>query len=430
MTYFQTANLDINGDLYASEIRKNQDHPYLYGVGGLGERASELMFNGLDVPKCKKPMRIVCGLDVHKDSVFVCIMNENGDKFEAKYGVLTPELEELRQLLLDHEVKEVTMESTSIYWHPVWRVLEGVGTLKLVNPYFIKQLPGRKSDVRDAAWIAECTLKDLIRGSFVPDTLVQRMRQYNRRIFDLNKAKVCKLTKLDALLQRCNIRISNYVSSTDSRSYKEVVKLLADGVTSPDKLLTAIHGRTVNRVGKDTLKSALTGVVTETDIALIRQYREEIELDDRHLKECQEKLTGICEKEFPREFQNLQTIPGVKERSATSILAEIGADMKMFITAAALVSWCGLKPRNEESAGKIKSRRITHGNKYIRKTMIECAWGASRTQNCFYSKFSYIQTVVRRKNAMKVKVAIARKMLTAVWHVLNEGVPYRDYKEA
>ena len=375
-------------------------------------------------------MRIVCGLDVHKDSVFVCIMNENGDKFEAKYGVLTPELEELRQLLLDHEVKEVTMESTSIYWHPVWRVLEGVGTLKLVNPYFIKQLPGRKSDVRDAAWIAECTLKDLIRGSFVPVSLVQRMRQYNRRIFDLNKAKVCKLTKLDALLQRCNIRISNYVSSTDSRSYKEVVKLLADGVTSPDKLLTAIHGRTVNRVGKDTLKSALTGVVTETDIDLIRQYREEIELDDKHLKECQEKLTSICEKEFPREFQNLQTIPGVKERSATSILAEIGADMKMFITAAALVSWCGLKPRNEESAGKIKSRRITHGNKYIRKTMIECAWGASRTQDCFYSKFSYTQTVVRKKNAMKVKVAIARKMLTAVWHVLDEGVPYRDYKEA
>lgn len=374
-------------------------------------------------------MRIVCGLDVHKDSVFVCIMNENGDKFESRYGVLTPELEDLRQLLLDHEVKEVTMESTSIYWHPIWRVLEGVGDLKLVNPYFIKQLPGRKSDVRDAAWIAECTLKDLIRGSFVPDSLVQRMRQYNRRIFDLNKEKVYKLTKLDALLQRCNIRISNYVSSIDSKSYKDVVKLLSEGVTASGKLLDAIHARTVNRVGKETLISALTGVVTETDIDLIRQYREEIELDDKHLKECQEKLTAICEKELPQEFKNLQTIPGVKERSATSILAEIGADMKMFVTAAALVSWCGLKPRNEESAGKIKSRRITHGNKYIRKTMIECAWGASRTQDCFYSKFSYIQTVVRRKNAMKVKVAVARKMLTAIWHVLNEGVPYRDYKE-
>lgn len=374
-------------------------------------------------------MRIVCGLDVHKDSVFACILNENGEKFECKFGVLTPELEELHQLLLTHDVKEVTMESTSIYWHPIWRVLDDIEDLKLVNPYFIKQLPGRKSDVRDAAWIAECTMKDLIRGSFVPSTLVQRMRQYNRRIFDLNKEIVYKLTKLDSVLQRCNIRISNYVSSVDSKSYKEVVRLVPEGVTDPNRLASVIHGRTINRVGKETITASLTGVISEVDIDLIRQYLEEIELAQRHKQESHEKLTRMCEDEFPKEFENLQTIPGVKERSATSILAEIGADMKMFITASALVSWCGLKPRNEESAGKIKSRRITHGNKYIRKTMIECAWGASKAQNCFFSKYSYTQTVVRKKNAMKVKVAIARKMLTAIWHVLSEGKPYADYKK-
>lgn len=374
-------------------------------------------------------MRIVCGLDVHKDSVFACILNENGEKFECKFGVLTPELEELHQLLLTHDVKEVTMESTSIYWHPIWRVLDDIEDLKLVNPYFIKQLPGRKSDVRDAAWIAECTMKDLIRGSFVPSTLVQRMRQYNRRIFDLNKEIVYKLTKLDSVLQRCNIRISNYVSSVDSKSYKEVVRLVSEGVTDPNRLASVIHGRTINRVGKETITASLTGVISEVDIDLIRQYLEEIELGQRHKQESHEKLTRMCEDEFPKEFENLQTIPGVKERSATSILAEIGADMKMFITASALVSWCGLKPRNEESAGKIKSRRITHGNKYIRKTMIECAWGASKTQNCFFSKYSYTQTVVRKKNAMKVKVAIARKMLTAIWHVLSEGKTYTDYKK-
>lgn len=373
-------------------------------------------------------MRIVCGLDVHKDSVFVCILSENGDKFEAKYGVLTPDLEELRQLLLNHEVQEVTMESTSVYWHPVWRVLEDIRGLKLVNPYFIKQLPGRKSDVRDAAWIAECTMKDLIRGSFVPSPLVQRMRLYNRRIFDLNKEKVYKLTKLDAILQHCNLRISNYVSSTDSKSYKEVIRLLSEGVTDASRLSEVIHSRTMKRVGKEVITASLTGVISEVDIDMIRQYREEMGLVDSHIRQCQEKLTAICEKEFPKEFKNLQTIPGVKERSATSILSEIGADMKMFLTAAALVSWCGLKPRNEESAGKIKSRRITHGNKYIRKTLIECAWGASRTKDCFYSKFSYTQTVVRKKNAMKVKVAIARKMLTAIWYILSEGVPYHDYK--
>lgn len=204
-------------------------------------------------------MRIVCGLDVHKDSVFACILNENGEKFECKFGVLTPELEELHQLLLTHDVKEVTMESTSIYWHPIWRVLDDIEDLKLVNPYFIKQLPGRKSDVRDAAWIAECTMKDLIRGSFVPSTLVQRMRQYNRRIFDLNKEIVYKLTKLDSVLQRCNIRISNYVSSVDSKSYKEVVRLVSEGVTDPNRLASVIHGRTINRVGKETITASLTG---------------------------------------------------------------------------------------------------------------------------------------------------------------------------
>lgn len=267
-------------------------------------------------------MRIVCGLDVHKDSVFACLLNENGDKIECKFGVLTPELEELHQLLLTHEVREVTMESTSIYWHPIWRVLDDIEDLKLVNPYFIKQLPGRKSDVRDAAWIAECTMKDLIRGSFVPSALVQRMRQYNRRIFDLNKEIVYKLTKLDAVLQRCNIRISNYVSSVDSKSYKEVVRLISEGVTDANRLVGVIHGRTVNRVGKDTIIASLTGVVSEVDIDLIRQYMEEIELDQKHKQECQEKLTKMCKDEFPKEFENLQTIPGVKERSATSILAE------------------------------------------------------------------------------------------------------------
>jgi len=374
-------------------------------------------------------MRIECGLDVHKDSVFACILDENGNKIECKFGVLTPELDALHQLLLTHDIKEVTMESTSIYWHPIWRILDDIEDLKLVNPYFIKQLPGRKSDVRDAAWIAECTMKNLIRGSFVPSTLVQRMRQYNRRIFDLNKEIVYKLTKLDAVLQRCNIRISNYVSTVDSKSYRNVVRAISDGVTDPRQLATVIHGRTINRVGKETITASLTGIISEVDIDLIRQYLEEIELAQKHKQESQEKLTQMCEDEFPKEFENLQTIPGVKERSATSILAEIGADMKMFITASALVSWCGLKPRNEESAGKIKSRRITHGNKYIRKTMIECAWGASKTQNCLFSRFSYTQTVVRKKNAMKVKVAIARKMLIAIWHVSSEGKPYTDYKE-
>ena len=372
-------------------------------------------------------MRTVCGLDVHKDSIFVCILNEKGILFQNKIGVLTPDLERLVDVLHEHGATEVCMESTSIYWMPVWRILEPYFSLKLVNPYFIKQLPGKKSDIKDAEWIATCLLKDLILGSYVPEERIQQLRQYDRRIFDLNKDIVYKLTKLDAALQRCNIRISNYVSTTDGKSYQKVVEKIAEGTTDPTVLASLIHGRIVNRVGKDVITASLTGVITQTDIDVIRQIRDEVTLAQKHRKECLDKMEELCNKWFPDQMKNLQTVPGVSLRSATSVIAELGTDMSSFEDAAHLVSWSGLKPRNDESAGKIKSRKITHGNKFLRKTLIECSWAASKTQRCFYNTFSYHQTVVRRKNKMKVQVAIARKMLTAIWFILHDNVPYRDY---
>ena len=372
-------------------------------------------------------MRTVCGLDVHKDSIFVCILNENGILFQDKIGVLTPDLERLVDVLHEHGATEVCMESTSIYWMPVWRILEPYFSLKLVNPYFIKQLPGKKSDVKDAEWIAICLLKDLIRGSYVPEDRIQQLRQYDRRIFDLNKDIVYKLTKLDAALQRCNIRISNYVSTTDGKSYQKVVEKISEGVTDPKVLTGLIHGRILNRVGKDIITASLTGVITQTDIDVIRQMRDEVTLAQKHRKECLDKMEELCSKWFPDQMKNLQTVPGVSLRSATSVIAELGTDMSSFEDAAHLVSWSGLKPRNDESAGKIKSRKITHGNKFLRKTLIECSWAAAKTRGCFYNTFSYRQTVVRRKNKMKVQVAIARKMLAAIWFILHDNVPYRDY---
>ncbi len=373
-------------------------------------------------------MRQVCGLDVHKDSVFVCILNECGVVFQEKFGVLTPELEQLAAKLQELDVSEVCMESTSVYWMPVWRVLEPyVAEMKLVNPYFIKQLPGKKSDVKDAEWIATCLLKDLIRGSYVPADIIQQLRQYDRRISDLNAECVRKLGKLDAAIQRCNIRISNYLSTTDSKSYKDVIRLISEGVKDPEELIKVVHGRIVKKAGRDVLMASLSGVFSNTDIDIIRQLREEVELAERHKDECQSRMDAICQQHFSEQLKNLQTIPGIKGRSATAIIAEVGSDVSSFQDAAHLVSWCGLKPRNEESAGKIKARSITHGNKYLRKTMIECAWAASKTQGCFLNRFSYYQIVVRHKNKMKVLVAVARKILVAIWHVLHDNVAYRDY---
>ena len=369
-------------------------------------------------------MKVVCGLDVHKDSVFCCILCANGEKIQHKFGVLTEELVTLRDLMVSEGVEECAMESTSIYWIPIWRVLEGSVKLHLVNPYFIKQLPGKKSDVNDAEWIATCLSKELIASSFVPDDKIQRLRQYDRRIFDLNASISRNLVKLDQCIQRCNIRISNYISTTDSKGYRSIVKLISQGVTDAEVLVKELHGRTINRHGRETLVKALTGVVSETDIDIIKQLVEEIELQQRHKDEAQQKMTALCMEWFPQEVENLQTIPGGKERSATSIIAEIGTDMTHFQTPKKLVSWVGLRPRNEESAGKIKARGITHGNRFVRKTMIECSWGAARMKDSFFAEFSYRQCIERRKNKMKVQVAIARKILVAVWYVLSQGTQY------
>lgn len=374
-------------------------------------------------------MRSVCGLDVHKDSVYLCILSEDGELIEKVFGVLTFQLHQMRDLLLAHHVEKVSMESTSVYWIPIWRILAPHFHLQLVNPYFIKQLPGHKSDVADAQWIAECTMKNLISSSFVPPEDIQQLRQYDRRIFDLDEEIVRKLSKLDAVMQRCNIRLSNYVSNVDCKSYKDVVRKISEGVTDPEILIEEIHGRIIKHHGRETILASLTGVVSQAEVDVLRQLREELDLAEEHKQECLERMLEICQEKYPDELRRLQTIPGVKERTATSLIAEIGTDISKFETANHLTAWSGLRPRNDESNRKFKSRRITHGNVYLRKNIIQCAWGASRTKNCFFSRFSYHQTQVRKKNKMKVIVAVARKLLVAAWHVIHDKTDYVDFQK-
>ena len=374
-------------------------------------------------------MRSVCGLDVHKDSVYLCILSEDGELIEKVFGVLTFQLHQMRDLLLAHHVEKVSMESTSVYWIPIWRILAPHFHLQLVNPYFIKQLPGHKSDVADAQWITECTMKNLISSSFVPPEDIQQLRQYDRRIFDLDEEIVRKLSKLDAVMQRCNIRLSNYVSNVDCKSYKDVVRKISEGVTDPEILIEVIHGRIIKHHGRETILASLTGVVSQAEIDVLRQLREELDLAEEHKQECLERMLEICQEKYPDELRRLQTIPGVSERTATSLIAEIGTDMSKFETANHLAAWSGLRPRNDESNRKFKSRRITHGNVYLRKNIIQCAWSASRTKDCFFSRFSYHQTQVRKKNKMKVIVAVARKLLVAAWHVIHDKTDYVDFQK-
>jgi hypothetical protein len=228
------------------------------------------------------------GLDVHKDSVFACIIDEKREKiFEKRFGTLTPDLMELRDALVKHGAGRVAMESTSIYWMPVWRALQADFSLKLANPYFIRQLPGRKSDVKDAQWIAECLQRDTVKGSFVPDEVLQQMRQYSRRYRYLTKNRVRAEQRMDNHLQRCNIRFGNYVSSQGKNvSIRKIINAIGNGERDPVKLARLVHGRTLNRHGRETVTSALTGVITDTDVNMLKMCMEEIELQEKQQAAC------------------------------------------------------------------------------------------------------------------------------------------------
>ncbi len=372
-------------------------------------------------------MRTVCGLDIHKDSIFMCILDSQGKKIEEKFGVSTREIRRLSRTMGDHFVSEVCMESTGIYWIPIWRLLGNDFHLLLVNPQFLKQLPGRKSDVKDAEWIATVLLKELVRESFVPDGRIQRLRQYGRRIQELNKDIVRCEQRIDMILQRCNIRISNYISRIKSKSYRKVLDTLIKGERSADELVKLIHGRTINRHGKGTLRDSLEGDVEQSDIDMLVQYIQMLDMHNVQKQQCLSSMIEICKKYYGKALDILLSICGIKSPSAVIIISEIGTDMTLFATAAAIVSWAGLRPRNDESAGKIKSRKITHGNKYLRKALMECAWGAARTiDSVFYNRFIYLKSMKKHNNA--VTVAIARKMLVVIWTLLSKDEYFdREY---
>ena len=364
-------------------------------------------------------MRTVSGLDVHKDSIFMCILDEQSKIVEEKFGVSTREIKKLSEVLKSHYVSEVCMESTGIYWIPIWRLLENDFHLRLVNPLLIKQLPGRKSDVKDAQWIATVLLKGLVRDSFVPDGNIQSLRQYGRRINEINKDIVRSEQRIDMILQRCNIRLSNCVSRTKNKGYRKVVQALIAGETSADVLLKLIHGRTVNRHGKSAVHDALEGSLKQSDRDLLRQYTQMLDIHETQKQECIDSMVQTCQELYPKTFSFLLSLPGIKHISAAIIISEIGDNMKLFATAAALVSWAGLRPRNDESAGKIKSRKITHGNKYLRKALMECAWGAARTKgSIFYFRFWHLRGMKKHHNA--VIVAVARQLLTIIWTLLTK----------
>ncbi len=370
-------------------------------------------------------MQKVCGLDVHKDTIFLCILAENGQSFIKEFGANTPDIIEMRDLLHANQVREVAMESTGVYWIPIWRIFQGHFDLKLVNPYFIKQLPGRKTDVKDSEWIATCLQKRLIKGSYIPGKNIQELRQYERRYVHL-VGQVTRIEQaLDRQLHRCNIRITNFTSRIGSVSVMNVVQAIIKNETTPEELIKHVHGRITNK-HKEKIKAALTGYISDSDRFLFRQNHEELELITRQQQECVKEMERICDSLYRQELELLCTVPGIQKLSAMTIIAELGVDLKSFATAASLVGWAGLRPRNDESNKKVKSRKITKGDKYVRRILVQCAWAMTRSKKSWLSKkFNELTNRLSKKKAL---IAIARKLLVIIWNILSKHESYRDYK--
>jgi len=366
----------------------------------------------------------VSGLDVHKDSIFCAIYDGKKMGKVKEYPTFTHSIREMGEHLRKEGVQKIAMESTGIYWIPVWNILENMGfILTLVNPYIIKQMPGRKSDVKDAQWIATLLHKGLLRGSLIPNKRIRELRSYSRKYVRLQSQINRVLQEMERILEMSNIRITSLVSNNNSVSVKNIIEQIIQGNSLPEELARYVHGRIVKAKGK-LVQLSLDGFIQEHHRFLLELTYQQYQLYQKQLLLVESKMEEICNTYYQKEMELLESIPGIKKQAAMQIIAETGADMTAFENSGKLTGWAGLRPKNDESAGKMKSTSVTKGNKYLRRIMVQCAWAASRTKGSFYkSKF---EQLCIRKSRKKALIAIARKLLTVIWHVLSEKKGYNE----
>jgi len=363
-----------------------------------------------------------CGLDVHKDKIFCAIYNGKDYTEVKEYDTTTPNIRQMGEYLRCEGVDNVAMESTSTYWVPVWDVLLEMGfELMLVNPFLIKQMPGRKSDVKDAQWIACLLYKGMLRGSMIPSPVIQELRTYCRKYTKLQQQKTRALQKMDRIMVMCGFRIGSCMSNLGTKSVMNIVMSLISGETDPETLSKLVYGSTANKKsGK--LKEALSGNLKEHFRKQLEWEKEEYDLFEKQTEQCLIQMRRICQEHYSKEIGLIKSIPGISEISAMIIIAETGGDMSVFENSGKITGWAGLRPKNDESAGKYKSTATTKGNKYLRSVLVQVAWAASRIKNgWFKEKFNRL---AMRKSRKKALIAIARKLLTVAWNVLYYKTPY------
>lgn len=363
------------------------------------------------------------GLDVHKDTVVACIrcVSEPVHREVRTFGTMTAELIELAEWLASHDVTHVAMEATGVYWKPVWHMLEDDLTLVLANAQHIRNVPGRKTDVNDAMWIADLLAHGLIRSSFVPPAQIQDLRDLMRTRKQLVREVSQHALRIQKTLEDANVKVASVLSSVLGTSGRKMLTAIIAGQTDPEVLANMAVGNA--RKKKADLVEALRGRVTEHHRILLRLHLGLIESLEDALQEI-DATVGKALEPIEARAKILTTMPGVSDIVARVIVAEIGIDMSRFPTAGHLISWAGLCPRSDESAGKRRSTRIRKSANWLKTALVTAAWAAAR------KKGSYLQALFHRlrarRGAKKAIVAVAASMLTAAYFMLRDGVEFRD----
>lgn len=364
------------------------------------------------------------GLDVHSQSVVACARTSERNQvaYEVKtFGTTTRELWELVHWLEEHGCTHAAMESTGVYWKPVWHVLEGSIELVLAQAAEVRNLPGRKSDVSDAQWLSDLLAHGLVRASFVPPEPIQELRALTRTRKQLVREVGQHAQRLQKVLEDANVKLASVLSNVLGASGRAIVRALIEGESDPHKLAELASSRL--KASRDRILDALQGRVTAHHRFLMRLHLQQIESLEAVIAEVEGEAASALSP-FQDCLERLATIPGVSEVVARVIVAEIGLEMSRFPTVAHLISWAGLCPRLDETAGKRRSTRLRHGAPWLKSTLVQAAWAAMRTKECYLrAQFFRIRA---RRGPGKAIVAVAASILKAAYFIIRDGVAYRE----
>lgn len=365
------------------------------------------------------------GLDVHKKTVAACVRRAAADGQDSRevrtYRTMTADLIAMADWLAAEGVSHVAMESTGVYWKPVFHMLEGRFEVLLVNAQHIKQVPGRKTDVKDAEWIAQLLQYGLLKASFIPPPPIRELRDLTRQRAQLVRERATAANRVHKVLEDANIKLASVASDVLGVSGRSMLAALIGGSDDPAALAALARGKLRDKTPE--LKLALQGLVTDHHRFLLRTLLRQIDQLESLIAEYGARIEEVTAP-FAEAAARLETIPGLGSRAAEVIVAEIGADMTAFPTAGHLASWAGLCPGNNESAGKRRTGKTTKGSQWLRTVLVQVAWSASHTKETIFS--ATYRKWAKRMGKKKALVALGHKILVVIYKLLKDQTDYKE----